>query len=254
MKKNLLPLLLLPLLVSCGETSNNSNTSSTKPADTADTAKTTENQNTTPAASDTAADSTAAPTSTSTEEPGTLVVEAEFSPDIEWAEDYPGFSGSQSGEHIIVPDTTGAFQASNGYYVSYLYKYGASIGFTITASKACTAKLTWRISGEFFNNQTYTMANNQITINEAPVVYAQISFTDIPSQTEKKSKPFTDKVLGTINLVEGENHLVYTTTNNNRLGGTMSATAPIIDCFKLTDFGDAELEFSDKKTDYDAFA
>ncbi len=251
MKKNLLPLLLLPLLVSCGETSNSN---STKPADASNTAKTTEKQNTTIAPSDTTVNSTAAETSsTTTEEPGTLVLEAEFSPDIEWAEDYPGFSGSQNGANIIVPDRTGDFQASNGFYVSYLYKYGATIGFTITSNKACTAKLTWRISGEFFNNQTYTMANNSITINDTPVVYAQISFTDIPSSTEGRSKPFTDKLLSTINLKEGENKLVYTTKNNNGLGGTMSATAPIIDCFKLTDFGDAELEFSDKKTDYDVF-
>lgn len=251
MKKNLLPLLLLPLLVSCGETSNSN---STKPADASNTAKTTEKQNTTIAPSDTTVNSTAAETSsTTTEEPGTLVLEAEFSPDIEWAEDYPGFSGSQNGANIIVPDRTGDFQASNGFYVSYLYKYGATIGFTITSNKACTAKLTWRISGEFFNNQTYTMANNSITINDTPVVYAQISFTDIPSSTEGRSKPFTDKLLSTINLKEGENKLVYMTKNNNGLGGTMSATAPIIDCFKLTDFGDAELEFSDKKTDYDVF-
>ncbi len=251
MKKNLLPLLLLPLLVSCGETSNSN---STKPADASNTAKTTEKQNTTIAPSDTTVNSTAAETSsTTTEEPGTLVLEAEFSPDIEWAEDYPGFSGSQNGANIIVPDRTGDFQASNGFYVSYLYKYGATIGFTITSNKACTAKLTWRISGEFFNNQTYTMANNSITINDIPVVYAQISFTDIPSSTEGRSKPFTDKLLSTINLKEGENKLVYMTKNNNGLGGTMSATAPIIDCFKLTDFGDAELEFSDKKTDYDVF-
>lgn len=247
MKKNLLPLLLLPLLVSCGETSASS---STNPADSSTTAKTTVNS--TPAA-DTTKNTTPAPTSTTTEEPGTLVLEAEFSPDIEWAENYPGFSGSQSGANIIVPDSSGAFQASNGFYVSYLYKNGATIGFTITSNKACTAKLTWRISGEFFNNQTYTMADNEITVNDTPVVYAQISFTDIPSQTEKKSKPFTDKVLGTINLKEGENKLVYTTKNDKALGGTMAATAPIIDCFKLTDFGDAQLEFSDKKTDYDVF-
>ena len=132
MKKNLLPLLLLPLLVSCGETSNSN---STKPADASNTAKTTEKQNTTVTPSDTTVNSTAAPTSSSTptEEPGTLVLEAEFSPDIEWAEDYPGFSGSQSGANIIVPDRTGDFQASNGFYVSYLYKCGATIGLSITS-------------------------------------------------------------------------------------------------------------------------
>jgi hypothetical protein len=251
MKKNLLTLLLLPLLVGCGETATSA---ATKTSEQSNATKTTEKASESVAASSTNSAAAAASSSSAAEEdPGTLVLEAEFSPDIEWAEDYPGFSGSQSGANIIVPDRDGSFGASNGFYVSYLYKYGATIGFTVTASKACTAKLTWRISAEFFNNQTYTMADNEITVNDTPVVYAQISYNNVPSQSDGRNQPFEDKKLGTINLVEGENKIVYTTKNNTVPGGTMQSTAPIIDCFKLTDFGDATLEFSDKKTDYEVF-
>ena len=97
------------------------------------------------------------------------------------------------------------------------------------------------------------MTDNEITVNNSMVVYSKITFDDIPGQGENKNRPFTDVKLNKVKLHAGENKLVYTTTNENKLGGTMSATAPIIDCFKIKNYQDAKLEFSDAKTDYDVF-
>lgn len=242
MKKSLLVLGLLPLLVGC----NRTNTSSEKPSDS--TPKQSENQASTPKESDKTPETSKQP-----QEAGTFVIEAEFSPDIEWADEYPGFSGSQSGANIIVKDSDGSFGASNGYYVSYLYKRGASLSYTITSDKEVEVELYWRISGEFFNNQTYNMTDNEITVNNNMVVYSRITLNDIPGQGQNKNRPFTDVKLSKVKLNAGENKLVYTTQNETKLGGTMSATAPIIDCFKIKNYQDAKLEFSDAKTDYEVF-
>lgn len=242
MKKSLLVLGLLPLLVAC----NRPNTSSEKPADS--TPKQSENEASTSKETDKTTETSKQP-----EEPGTFVIEAEFSPDIEYADEYPGFSGSQSGANIIVQDRDGSFGASNGYYVSYLYKRGASLSYTITSDKDVEVELYWRISGEFFNNQTYNMTDNEITVNENMVVYSRITLDDIPGQGQNKNRPFTDVKLNKVKLHAGNNTLVYTTQNETKLGGTMSATAPIIDCFKIKNYQDAKLEFSDAKTDYEVF-
>lgn len=241
MKKNLLFFALLPILVGCNKTGTSSQTSTSKPASDS----TSQKQSSTSASSNISSSANA--------DDSTFVLEAEFSPDLEWAEDWPGFSCSQSGANVIVPDSDKTFAASNGFFVSYLYKNGASFGFTVKSSKACKVTLSWRISAEFYNNQTYTATGNEVKVNDTMVVYPGITFKDVPATSDKKNKPFADFKLGKVDLVEGDNKIVYTTKNTNALGGTMAATAPIIDCFKITDFGDAKLEFTDKKTDYDVF-
>ena len=181
----------------------------------------------------------------------TFKVQAEYSPDIEFYTG-PGFSGTGTGAEIIIKDSKGAFDTDNGYYISYLYKYGAEMNYTINSTADISnVTLKWRISAEFFNNQTYTMTDNQIMINGSLLTYAKISFTDVPAQTSGQSKPFEDYTVSTnVSLKKGDNVLKYMTANTTAPGGTMTATAPIIDCFKFSNLSGATLTFTDAVTDY----
>ena len=60
----------------------------------------------------------------------------------------PGMSGSASGASMIVNDATN-LDASNGKYVSYLYKKGLSLDFNLASSEAVSdAVLTLRVAAE----------------------------------------------------------------------------------------------------------
>jgi uncharacterized repeat protein (TIGR02543 family) len=158
-----------------------------------------------------------------------------------------GYSGSASMTGAILGDYDDDANASGGYYISYLYLYDDSttLTFVINSSKEVTdATLILRLSAEFADPLTFTDEEWQVVVNGESIKYGSITIrggkTDVSSSYVK---PFKDKTITTsLHLKEGENIIQLKTTNNNALGGTMFATAPMVDCMKIVT--DAELTWT----------
>lgn len=165
------------------------------------------------------------------------VFEAEWSEGIEDMIGY-GYSGTVTGLNLIQPDPGGK-GASNGYYVSYLYSEGQTLTWTITASTALTkVKMTARFACEYMNI-SFTSTEYLIEVNGTPIGYQTISMTGVDSSAADKMIPFSDYVLNeNVSLQEGENTIQFITNNSNPMMGTMYATAPLVDCFKLETEGE----------------
>jgi uncharacterized repeat protein (TIGR02543 family) len=160
----------------------------------------------------------------------TYTFEAEYNASIQDMTG-PGYSGTGTGKDLCIADD-GTYDASNGYYVSYLYANGMALSFDIYSDKAVTnATLIWRISVEFFD-ATFSPANYTVSVNSAPVTYTAVAMT-----YDKDNHPkFVDRTITTtMSLMEGKNNVSFITNNNETYGsGTMTAHAPIIDAFKIT--------------------
>ena len=86
----------------------------------------------------------------------------------------PGMSGSASGASMIVNDATN-LDASNGKYVSYLYKKGLSLDFYLASSEAVSdAVLTLRVAAEM-DNISLSPDNYTIEVNGQPVMFDAIA-------------------------------------------------------------------------------
>ena len=162
-----------------------------------------------------------------------------------------GASGGAEGRNMVDPPGTGqeGINASNGYYVTYLFQEDLFIQFVITSDREVEdATLIFRIScesmgfaldpilndGETENGTLYSCY--QITINGEPIIYPTIEITDAQGHEATGGKrPFSDHVLTTtLHLEEGVNVIRFTTANSHGMGGTMAGTAPVIDCIKIT--------------------
>ena len=218
--------LLLPMMVACGETPASSKTS-TGPA-----------SNTPAASSVTPASSEQASTSEKAEESSVLpggkqkyTFEAEYSPDIPDLEGN-GFSGNATGTSMILQDRDGSKHASNGFYLSFLYKPGLSVTYTINSDKAVTdALFEWRIMIEYYD-QNINSNDYEVSVNGSPILYEAI---DLKLPTGSNHTDFTDYTLTTsLSLQQGENVIAFTTNNANLQKGTMISTAPVLDCFYIT--------------------
>lgn len=232
-KTNVLAFCAAMLLASCGGTTP---TKSSEPVKTSET----------PAATSEVVDNTsAAPVvaSSSTEEVSpdgekTFVFEAEYNPYIENMSG-PAFSGTYTGldmiQHDFINKSTGelAYEASNGYYVTGLWKNGQTMAFTINSDQAVTgATFVWRISCECYNI-ALEPGFYDIYVNGEQINYKKIEINDVPSYQTGYRK-FEDFTLTTkLALKEGENQIIFYTTNKTAMGGTMTATAPTFDCFKI---------------------
>ena len=130
----------------------------------------------------------------------------------------PGMSGSASGASMIVNDATN-LDASNGKYVSYLYKKGLSLDFYLASSEAVSdAVLTLRVAAEM-DNISLSPDNYTIEVNGQPVMFDAI-------------------VIQNVALQVGANTIRLVTNNSvNPMGegmGTYQGPAPMVDCIKLT--------------------
>ena len=143
-----------------------------------------------------------------------------------------GWSGGGSNTDVIAPDM-GDHDTSNGFYVTYLYTNNATLEFKINSDKAVNdAKIVWRLSTEGAD-YTISTSNYKVTLNGTELQYAPVQFKNVPGVGDML--PFKDYVLATnVSLVEGENIIRLITSNTTSLGGTTTATAPIIDCIKIT--------------------
>jgi uncharacterized repeat protein (TIGR02543 family) len=158
-----------------------------------------------------------------------------------------GFSGNATGTDAILEDIGGEGEASNGRFVTYLYGEGITLTYNITSDRAVeNATLTLRLSGEVKDFYIQALKTPEV-IEEEPVYtvkvngqtidYGVIGFTDVPSQSENKLLPFQDFIMSiNVSLVEGENEILLITDNALLMGGTMGATAPMVDCIKITTY------------------
>ncbi len=140
----------------------------------------------------------------------------------------PGMSGSASGASMIVNDATG-LSASNGKYVSYLYKQGLSLEFYLASSEEAEATLSLSVAAEM-DNIAFTSETYLVEVNGEALAYPAVA---LPS-----GGTFADAiVIEHVKLKEGAN-LIRLVTNNsvNPMGegmGTYQGTAPMVDCIRL---------------------
>lgn len=158
-----------------------------------------------------------------------------------------GFSGNATGTDAILEDIGGVGGASNGRFVTYLYGKGITLNFVINSDRdVSNVTLTLRLSGEVKDFYIQSMKTPgvleqepvyTVKVNNQAIQYENISFTGVPSQSDNTLLPFADFTISTtVNLKQGENIISLITDNELLMGGTMGATAPMVDCIKLTTY------------------
>lgn len=167
--------------------------------------------------------------------------------------DGEGFSGGSSGIGMIAPDPDGKWQTATGYYVSYLYVENTALTFEITADKAVDdAKLVLRLSAEGLPEMTLTKDIYTVSVNGTALEYKDITFYNIPNAVGTPY-PFKDYEVGAnLHLNEGKNTIKLISSNNISIGGTTQATAPMVDCIKITT--SAALTWTPRTDNLDQFA
>lgn len=170
-----------------------------------------------------------------------------------------GASGGSVGPNMVDSPAPGmeGLNASNGYYVTYLYSPGLGLYFNIESDRDVSdATLIFRISAE---NAPYAITSSPlggetengtilsqygILLNDTPIDYETIEITDTTGHTGTGGRrPFSDFTIAVnLSLKKGSNTFAFITENTNGMGGTMAATAPVIDCIKVTT--SAELTWS----------
>lgn len=162
-----------------------------------------------------------------------------------------GASGGSEGPNMVDPPAPGmeGINASNGYYVTYLYAPFLALYFDIDSDRdVADATLIFRISAENvpFALSSYSsdiptesgtiLSEYLIKLNDAPIDYGVIEITDVTGHAATGGRrPFSDFTIAvSLSLTKGRNTFSFTTANTNGMGGTMSATAPVIDCIKVT--------------------
>lgn len=147
----------------------------------------------------------------------------------------PGASGSARGEGMLVQDD-GTHDVSNGYFISYLYSNGIDLRFEIVSDMETTATLVVRMSAEG-RDRTFDQDNYMVSVNGMTGPDYTVSITNVPAYAYEgvACAPFRDYVIGNIQLYEGRNYIDLVTNNNDGdAGSTRTASAPLIDCIKLT--------------------
>jgi len=148
--------------------------------------------------------------------------------------DGPGYSGSATGSDMILKDRNGNANVSGGYYVSYLYRNGTTLEFHIKSSAAVTNAHFYASLSAESQDITITSSTYQFRVNGGSLAYDDIKFTEVPSATSGIVKSFqTFLISTTVSLKEGDNVITLVTDNNIPMGGTMKATAPMVDCIKI---------------------
>lgn len=163
----------------------------------------------------------------------------EYTFEAEWSDSIEGlagfdYSGTISGLDMIQKDYYEK-NASNGYYVTGLYGEGLALEYVVNSdSHVEDALFAVRLSAEYMDI-ALSPSNYTISVNGNEISYNEIRLTDVPVSDRANMLEFEDYVL-TANLVleEGENVISFTTSNSTPMVGTMYATAPLVDCFKIT--------------------
>lgn len=154
-----------------------------------------------------------------------------------------GYSNEVEGTGCIVEDTFDA-DASNGYFVGYLYEEGNELEFDIVSDQDVEdAVLVLRATMEYADTEL-TWKDFEITVNDGdPIQYRDMKFTKVEDifSLNGSLRPFSDFTIGNISLQEGSNKIVLKVSNSTTMTGTMRATAPIVDCIKIQTESDAQI-------------
>ena len=143
------------------------------------------------------------------------------------------YSGGTQGKALIGEDVYGDYHASNDFFVHFLYMKGNTLTFDLVADKAeQNVVFAIRLSAEYRETIEITNEKWKVKINDEALAYKPFTFRHVPPQGGTRY-PFTDYVLGNINLKEGENKIELITDNDELLYGTAASTAPMIDCLKM---------------------
>ena len=154
-----------------------------------------------------------------------------------------GASGGSVGPNMVdsVPTDSAYLNASNGYYVTYLYRQGLYIDFVIESDRAVDdATLVVRITAENSGYALDPVLNDGTTANGTQFSMYWIMLNEVSLDYETIEvaggwPAFEDYTIAVnLSLKEGENVVRMMTANSHGMGGTMAGTAPVIDCIKIT--------------------
>lgn len=153
-------------------------------------------------------------------------IEYEFEAEYTYLEGLEGLgvSGSPTGIGLASESS----KASNEFYVGNL-GVNSPITFKITADQACVAILKIRVGTNVLGAQKWNPTTFVITVNGEPIEYEE--FETVPGDDVADQQNFKYKTIGEINLVEGENEIVFVAGDNTYRSNLPSA--PSIDCIKL---------------------
>lgn len=153
-----------------------------------------------------------------------------------------GYSNEASGKNMIQKDVSGAVgkpgkaQASNGFYVGYLYRNGLTLTFEFTSDAATTgAKLSLRLSAELLETVSLTSDEFVVKVNGQKQSFDAIVIDKVPTDMSVREKrEFQDFLIAdAVGLKKGANTVTLTVDNNKAMKGAIYSTAPLVDCLKL---------------------
>lgn len=164
-----------------------------------------------------------------------------------------GFSGGEGGISMIAKDYDGEWGTISGYYVSYLYAKDTALTFEITSDKDVNdAKIVLSLSAEGLPEITINPDIYTVSVNGTALDYAPITFYDIPNVVGEVYE-FKQYAVGeNVSLKAGVNVIKLISSNNISMGGTTTATAPMVDCIQVTT--SAKLTWSPRTDNLDQFA
>lgn len=144
-----------------------------------------------------------------------------------------GLSVEASGVDVIDRDVYNC-GASNGYYVTYLYKNACTLEFNVTAAEATTsAQIVLRITAEV-QDMIIKSSEYAVKVNGVQLSYDDITLAGVPEFNSGSKRTFDNWVVGiNVPLQAGNNVIELITDNNTAVTGTMYATAPMVDCIYI---------------------
>lgn len=125
---------------------------------------------------------------------------------------------------MIVKSST----ASNGFFLGWLHRTGSAIKFTVNAETSGTGVLTLGLGSEI-GAMAITRSIFSVAVNGTE--YAYTSTLNVPESPSGGSRVFAHLRVGTINLSEGENEIVFTVQANTLLNGTTAG--PLFDYMEI---------------------
>lgn len=145
-----------------------------------------------------------------------------------------GYSGEAEGKGLVQREAAGStLGVSNDRFVGYTYVNGFTLDFYIVSDREVEdATITARLSGEFADF-TLTPEMFVISLNGEEIRYGKIEIKDVPDMAIREFQDFV--ILENAHLVEGSNCLEFRVNNDVNWigGGTIAATAPLVDCVKI---------------------
>lgn len=144
-----------------------------------------------------------------------------------------GYSSNQSGAGMIMDILDNSYGVSNQRALGYLYVSGITVDFYFVSNKEVNdAKIVARLGAEYKDHHL-TPDMFTITLNGKELDYGQIDITEVPNAALGTFKDY--EIAVNASLLAGANVLTMKVNNSVKLiGGATSATAPIVDCVKIT--------------------